>query len=118
MTPSTRSDSSNHHAQRLIVGELMERVTGASPDQFHAAILEWLTASVGCDSSVFMPAPDRKLPPIERNKDTFVQRFLHGAPRYQLCLKKGIAALKRDGLFMDHDVYSSDERQKLPFYAE
>jgi len=111
-------DSHPDREQRCVVGELMERVTGAAPDQFHGAILDWLTAQVGCDSSVFMPAPDRGLPPVERNKDAFVRRFLQGLPRYLPCLRKSIAAVKRDGVFVDHDVYSCDERQNLPFYAE
>ncbi len=117
MLPVTRPAQLDH-ADRLIVGELVERVTGTPPDQFHGAILDWLTASIGCDSALFMPAPDRKIRPVERNKGAFVQRFLDGAQRYQTCLKKSIGALKRDGLFVDVDVYSNDERENLPFYAE
>lgn len=114
----TRPHHSAHDADRLIVGELIEQVSSTSPDRFHGAILDWLAAGVGCDSSLFMPAPDRKMRPVERNKGSFVQRFLQGSGRYRASLEKGIAAVKRDGMFIDCDVYSQDERRELPFYAE
>jgi len=96
----------------------MERVTAAPPDRVHSEILDWLSARVGCDSSLFMPAPDRKIRPVQRNKDAFLKHFLGGRQRYQHCLNKGIVTIKREGMFVDVDVYSSDERRKLPFYAD
>lgn len=103
------------------VGELIERVAGTAPVELHGVVLDWLIGQVGCDSAIFVPALDRKLRPVERNKGAFLH--LHGLyardpKRYQPGLQRGHAALGRDRLYVDLDVYSSRERSELPFYAD
>jgi len=109
------------HVGQFVVGELVERVAGAAPPASHGVVLDWLIARVGCDSAIFVPALDRTLRPVQRNKGAFL--YLHGLyardpRRYQPGLQRGHAALARDRLYVDLDVYSSRERCELPFYAD
>jgi DNA-binding CsgD family transcriptional regulator len=115
MTRRTASTS------RRLVGELVERVSASAPGAGPGTLLAWLSTCVGCDSSVFMPSPDRRIPPTEYNKEGFShlsKLYVDEAPRYQPSLAKCVKTLRRDGIYVDNDVYSSSERRELPFYAD
>jgi DNA-binding CsgD family transcriptional regulator len=103
------------------VGELVERVSASPPAAAPGTLLAWLSACVGCDSSVFMPAPHRRVPPTEYNKEGFrhlSRLYVDEAPRYQPSLAKCVQAIRKEGIYIDNDVYSSSERRELPFYAD
>jgi DNA-binding CsgD family transcriptional regulator len=103
------------------VGELVERVSESTPGAAPGTLLTWLSTCVGCDSSVFMPAPDRRIAPTEYNKQGFshlAQLYVDEAPRYQRSLIKCARVIRKDGIYVDNDVYSSSERRELPFYAD
>jgi DNA-binding CsgD family transcriptional regulator len=103
------------------VGELVERVSASPPGAGSGTLLAWLSTCVGCDSAVFMPARDRRIPPTEYNKEGFshlAQLYVDEAPRYQPSLAKSVQVLRKDGIYVDNDVYSSSERRELPFYAD
>lgn len=106
---------------RTVIGDLVERATAAPPKQLHGVMLAWLSERVGCDSAIFVPTLDRKLRPVERNKGAFIHlhRLYEVDPqRYLPGLRKSRAALGRDRMYVDTDVYSSSERRNLPFYAD
>jgi DNA-binding CsgD family transcriptional regulator len=105
----------------LIVGELVERLSTSPPTAAPGALLAWLSACVGCDSSVFIPAPDRGIPPTEHHKEAFThltKLYLDEASRYQPSLVNGIRILRKECIYIDNDAYSSHERRELPFYAD
>jgi DNA-binding CsgD family transcriptional regulator len=108
-------------SSRRLVGELVERVSASPPGAAPGALLAWLSTCVGCDSSVFMPAPDRQTSPTEHNKEQFrhlVKLYVDEPHRYLPSEAKCIQAIKKEGICIDNDVYSSSERRELPFYAD
>jgi DNA-binding CsgD family transcriptional regulator len=108
-------------ASRRLVGELVERVSASSPSAAPGALLAWLSECVGCGSSIFIPAPDRRIPPTEHNKEGFThlsKRYVDEADRYQPDLVKCGQMIRKDGIYIDNDVFTSNERRELAFYAE
>jgi DNA-binding CsgD family transcriptional regulator len=68
-----------------------------------------------------MPAPDRRIPPTEHNKEGFnhlARLYVEDMGHYQPSLNKSVQALRKEGIYIDNEVYSSTERRELPFYAD
>lgn len=108
-------------ASRSLIGELVERTASLRPGDICGAMLDWLSADVGCDSVIFVPALDRRMRPVERNKQAFIhlhELYAREPQRYRPGMRKGHAALAHDRAYIDNDVYSSSERRELPFYAD
>jgi len=106
---------------KRLVGDLVECVSASPPAAAPGALLAWLSTCVGCDSSVYMPAPDRRIPPTEHNKDGFnhlARLYVEDMAHYQPSLNKCIRTLRKHGIYIDNDVYTSTERRELPFYAD
>jgi DNA-binding CsgD family transcriptional regulator len=108
--------------ERLIAEWVIESQNARDALAFRRWMLERLSRTLPFDSAVFLSYPAESGPPAAINKEA--AREIHGmyakAPqRYLPSLEKGhIAARRAGGVYLDTEVYTRRERDRLPFWAE
>ena len=109
-----------HARAAKLVMELAEEAS-ERPELFPSALLDRLERAVGFDSAMLMGLIDNR-PLAHRNKEASLaqtRRYGQSPQRYIKELARGREAARRDGgAYLDHEVFTADERRELPFFAE
>lgn len=105
-----------------VLDEIVEAaIQAGSPEEYEAAVVQWLERHVGCDTfylGAAVPSPPLR-PVVAGVAPAYVARCESESARYwpdRLALND--AALTRGGVAEDCDVLSTRERDARPFYRE
>jgi DNA-binding CsgD family transcriptional regulator len=90
----------------------------ASVDQFSSRVLQQVQRIAPCDSALLLPASPNDRPVALNREPTKVQYYRRNQDRYQAELARGRDAGLRYGAYIDVELYSFDERQRLAFFNE
>jgi DNA-binding CsgD family transcriptional regulator len=90
------------------------------PKAFRRWTLDGLARLLPFDSAIFISSRLQNAP-VTINKEAHKHlywRYSLDPNRYRVGMEKGVAASLRDGAYLDTEVFSLKERERLPLYSE
>jgi DNA-binding CsgD family transcriptional regulator len=106
----------------LVFDELVAQADACSSrERFRMVVLEQLGRLAPFDSAVFLPRSTIDRPTTINKTPRHAEIYRHFRVReasYQRDLARAHAAAARDGAYLDSDVYSLAERDRLPFFGD